>query len=136
VVDSLALFILAAAAAIAIVVFRGLSPRALMLLGTLTIPVGVGMAVLAFGSASAVALFTGGGIVAAGREYGIAVIVLALVALLGLAWPARPARPAPAAARRPPGDQPAQPPARAALTTSRASSCTCARWSGPLNDSA
>ena len=145
VVGSLALFILAAAAAVAVLVFRSLSPRAQMLLGTVTIPLGVGMAVLAFGLASAVVLFTGtviagvgfgsafqgairmvlphaaehqragvlsvlyvvsylamglpavvggflavyaGGVVAAGREYGLAVIVLAVIALLGLARPA------------------------------------------------
>jgi MFS family permease len=145
VVGSLALFILAAAAAVAVYAFRSMSPRTLMLLGTVSIPVGVGMAVLAFGLASAVLLFTGtviagvgfgsafqgairmvlphaaehqragvlsvlyvvsylamglpavvggflavyaGGVVDAGREYGLAVIVLALVALLGLVRPA------------------------------------------------
>jgi MFS family permease len=147
VVGSLALFILAAAAAVAVYVFRSMSPRRLMLLGTTTIPVGVGMAVLSFGLASAAVLFTGtvvagigfgsafqgairmvvphaaehqragvlsvlyvvsylamglpavvggflavyaGGVVDAGREYGLAVVAIAVVALLGLVRPAVP----------------------------------------------
>jgi len=147
VVGSLALFILAAAAAVAVLVFRSLTPRSLMLLGTVTIPVGIALTVVAFGLASATVLFTGtviagvgfgsafqgairmvlpfaaehdragvlsvlyvvsylamglpavvggflavyaGGVVAAGREYGAAVIVLGVVALLGLVRPTVP----------------------------------------------
>jgi MFS family permease len=153
VLGGLAMFVLAASAALTVLVLQRTAPRSMMLLGTTALLVGVGVSLLAtvrgstllflLGTAVAgvgvgggfqgalrtvvplaapheragvlSAIFVlcylamglpavsagvltvyGGGVLMAGREYGLAVMVLTALALLGMVWPrrAQPARPA------------------------------------------